>query len=185
MKLSNNNIYILTNDKSKSTINSSVYMKKGSLPISGSTLFLKVVIALFGLAVLALCIFVLPAGIRSDNTGMYRPILLGMYIPAIPFFIGIYQTLKLLHYIDMNKAFSEQTVRTLQTIVYCGISIGVLYLLGLPYIFTAADKDDAPGVVLLGLIFTFAPLGVAVVAAILKNLLQNAIDMKSENDLTV
>jgi hypothetical protein len=60
-----------------------------------------------------------------------------------------------------------------------------LYGVGMPYIFIVAERDDAPGVVLLGLIFTFAPMAVAVFSAILQQLLQNAINLKSENELTV
>jgi MFS family permease len=150
-----------------------------------STLFLKATIVVMGLAVLALCIFALPAGIMSDNTGYYRPLLMGMYLPAIPFFIALYQALLLLKYIDKNSAFSELSVKALKNIKYCGAVIGSLYALGMPYIFTVADKDDAPGVVLIGLIIIGASIVVAVFAAILQKLVKNAIDIKTENDLTV
>jgi hypothetical protein len=66
----------------------------------GSTLFLRGVVYLIGILVLAVCILVLPRVIMSEEVGYYRPILLGMYIPAIPFFIALYQALKLLSYID-------------------------------------------------------------------------------------
>jgi hypothetical protein len=108
-----------------------------------------------------------------------------MYIPAIPFFFALFQTLKLLNYIDKNIAFSKASIRALKYIKYCGIFISVMYAAGMPYIFSVADKDDAPGVVLLGLIFTFAPMLAAILAAILQNLFQNVIDLKSENELTV
>lgn len=151
----------------------------------GSTLFLKIVVVLFGLAVLALCIFVLPNGIITTHWRGYRPILLGMYIPAIPFFIGIYQTLKLLSYIDKNKAFSESSVKALGYIKYCASIISVLYIIGLPYIYIIAEKDDASGVMLLGLIFAFAPLVIAVFSAVLQKIFTNAIGIKSENDSIV
>ncbi len=149
-----------------------------------STLFLKTVIVLFGLAVFALCVF-LTSELLTQGLGGYFPIVVGMLIAAIPFFIGAYQTLKLLNYIDNNKAFSHLSIQALKTIKYCGIAISALYGVGMPYIFLVAERDDAPGVVLLGLIFTFAPMMVAVFAAVLQNLLQNAINLKSENDLTV
>jgi len=44
--------------------------------------------------------------------------------------------------------------------------------------------DDAPGI-LIGLVVMFASLVVAVFAAVLQRLLQDAIDMKEENDLIV
>jgi hypothetical protein len=108
-----------------------------------------------------------------------------MYATAVPFFVAIYQTLKLLGYIDKNKAFSEASVKALRLIRNCGAIISLMYALGLPYIYYAADRDDAPGVMLIGLLFTGAPLVVSVFAAVLQKLLQNAIEIKAENDLTV
>jgi hypothetical protein len=150
----------------------------------GSTLFLRTVIVFFGLAVAALCIFLL-SELFTQDLGGYFPIVIGMLIAAIPFFIGVYQTLKLLNYIDKNNTFSIASISTLNKIKYCGAAISALYAVGMPYIFIVADRDDAPGVVLLGLIFTFAPMAVAVFAAVLQNLLQNAMNLKSENELTV
>lgn len=151
----------------------------------GSTLFLKFVVVFFGLLVAGLCLVRLPLGISSPSSGMYRPLLIGMYFPAIPFFVALYQTLKLLSYIDTNTAFSDLSVKALQRIKYCGIIISVMYALGMPYILHVADLDDVPGVVVISLVFTFASLVIAVFAAVLTKLLQSAIDIKSENDLTV
>jgi hypothetical protein len=148
-------------------------------------MFLRLVIFLIGAAVLALCIFVLPIGIRSDTTGYYRPILIGMYVPAIPFFWALYEALKLLKYIDKNTAFSPLSVKALKNIKYCGIAIGALYMVGLPFIFRAAELDDAPGAILIGLVIIGASIVVAVFAAVLEQVLHNAIAIKAENDLTV
>jgi hypothetical protein len=151
----------------------------------GSTYFLRAAIFVIGGIVLALCIFVLPAGISSDHTGYYRPILIGMYVPAIPFFIALYQALKLLNYIDKNTAFSELGVTALKNIKYCALIIAGMYALGMPYIYYAANRDDAPGVVAIGLVIVFASFVIAVFAAVLQKLLQNVIAIKSENELTV
>ncbi|MEK7509906.1 MAG: DUF2975 domain-containing protein [Patescibacteria group bacterium] len=150
----------------------------------GSTFFLKVVIYLIGLAVLALLV-IFASVIYAGNAGMYLPMLLGMFVPAIPFYMALYQGLQLLKYIDTNTAFSEKSVRTLKTIKYCAFTISGLYALGMPLIIYVADKDDAPGAVLVGLVFTIVPLIVGVFAAVLERLMQNALDIKSENDLTV
>lgn len=151
----------------------------------GSTLFLRGAIVLIGLIVLALCIFALPFGITLDNTGYYRPILLGLYVPAIPFFFALYQSLKLLNYIDNNEAFSLLSVTAFKYIKYCAVVIGVLFMAGMPYIFQVADADDAPGVVLIGLVIAGASFVIATFSALLQKLVQNAVDIKSENDLTV
>lgn len=151
----------------------------------GPTFFLRIVTSLLGLGVLLLCVFVLPVGIRSDITGLYRPILLGMYVPAVPFFFALYQTFKLLNYIDSNTAFSDLSIQALKNIKYCAVIISALYAVGMPYIFYVADKDDAPGAAAIGFVIVFAAMVIAVFAAVLQRLLQNAIDIQSENDLTI
>jgi membrane protease YdiL (CAAX protease family) len=150
-----------------------------------STLFLRGAVLLITLVVLALCVFALPAGLRSEHAGPYRPILWGLYITAIPFFIGAYQTWKLLGNIDQNQAFSRTSVTALGNIKYCAAIISVLYAAGLPYLYMVANQDDAPGVLLLGLVLTVTSGVIATFAAVLQKLLQEAIHIKSENDLTV
>jgi hypothetical protein len=150
-----------------------------------STMFLRSVVILLGLIVLAICVLVLPRGIMTDSTGDYRPILLGMYVAAVPFFIAIYQTLNLLSYIDKNKAFSNLSVKALRIVKYCGLVISGLYALGMPYIFMVADKDDAPGVIVIALLIIGTSLVIATSAGVLQKLLENVLAIKSENDLTV
>ncbi|MEX0748770.1 MAG: DUF2975 domain-containing protein [Candidatus Saccharimonadales bacterium] len=150
----------------------------------GSTIFLRLVILTIGLVVLALCVYGIPQALMSD-VGGYRLILLGMYVPAIPFFIALYQGFKLLDYIDKNQTFSNSSTKVLGNIKYCGIVISGLYVLGMPYVLIVAERDDAPGVVLIGLIIIGASLVIAAAAGLFQRLLQNAIDIKSENDLTV
>ena len=151
----------------------------------GSTIFLKAVIDVIGLIAIALCVFVLPRALSSDVTGYYQPIIIGMYISAVPFFIAIYQVLKLLNYIDANKVFSDVAVKSLKYIKYCAFIISAIYAAGLPYIYYVADRDDAPGVVALSLVIVGASFVIATATAVFQGLLQNAIDIKSENDLTV
>lgn len=150
-----------------------------------STLFLKSVIILLGIAALAVCGFGIPFTIGTFDIGGYDPILVGMYVPAIPFFVALYQALKLLGYIDKNLAFSELSVGALKYIKYCAFAISGLYAAGMPYIFYVAQKDDAPGVVLIGLIIIFTSFVIATFAALLQKLIKNAVDIKAENDLTV
>ena len=153
------------------------------------TLFLKVVIFLIGIPILGLCIFGLPsiANEAAEHYPAYLlyPVLIGMYAAAVPFFFALYQTLKILSYIDKNKAFSELSVKALKNIKYCAITISILYAGLIPLLIPIADADDAPGLVGLPIIIIFASSVIAVFAAVLQNLLKNAIDIKSENDLTV
>ncbi|UOQ92145.1 DUF2975 domain-containing protein [Halobacillus shinanisalinarum] len=157
----------------------------------GSTLFLKIAVVLIGIPILALCIFVVPeiasfaAELYPDIAYINDLVLVNLYAAAIPFYFALYQAFKLLSYIDKNKAFSELSVRTLKNIKYCAITISILYVIGMPLFYLIAERDDAPGIIVLGMIIIFASLVIAVFAALLQNLLKNAIDIKSENDLTV
>ncbi|MFS0780589.1 DUF2975 domain-containing protein [Bacillus sp. 1P06AnD] len=156
-----------------------------------STLFLKVTVILMGIPVLALCIFLVPkiadyaAVLVPDSSFIKYLVILFFYVTAIPFYFALYQTFKLLCYIDKNKAFSEISVRHLKQIKNCAITISILYVAGLPLFYLIADRDDAPGVILIGLVIIFASMVIAVFAAVLQKLLKEAIDIKSENDLTV
>ena len=150
-----------------------------------STLFLKSVIYLIGLLVLGICIFALPIGLRSDAMGMYQPIIIALYIAAVPFFVALYQALKLLGYIDRSEAFSLKSVAAIETVKYCAIAISVIFASASPYIYWVADIDDAPGTLAVALIILFASIVIATIAAVLQKLFQNAVDIKLENDLTV
>ncbi|WP_019910575.1 DUF2975 domain-containing protein [Paenibacillus sp. HW567] len=155
-----------------------------------STTFLKVIIVLAGIAVLALCIFLVPhmanfaANLYPDIALMKFLVFIVMYGAAVPFYFALYQAFHLLRYVDENTAFSELSVKALKNIKCCAITISGLYVLGLPLFHFIAKKVDPP-IGLMGLIIIFASLVIAVFAAILERLLQEAINIKSENDLTV
>jgi len=149
-----------------------------------STLFLKLTISLIGILVLVLCIS-FTSEVAKAGGGLFFPILIIIYVTAIPFFFALHQTLRLLSYIDKNIAFSELSVKSLGNIKHCAIAISILYIVGMPFLFFVADKDDAPGLVGFGIFFILASIVAATFAAVLQRLVQNGLDMKSENDLTI
>jgi hypothetical protein len=159
----------------------------------GSTIFLRAAVLAIGAVVLALCVFALPAmwmAVGSDEeysavAYAFYGILLAMYVAAVPFFYALYQALKLLSYIDKNKAFSLLSVKALKRIAYCALVISVIFAASEPFFYVWAQHDDAPGLIIICMIFVGASLVIAVFAAVLQRLLREAIKMKSENDLTV
>lgn len=156
----------------------------------GSTLFLRAAILIIGGVVLAFCIFGLPSmwkgGDNPQVTSTIRLMVIVTYITALPFYFALSQGWKLLNAIDRNTAFSEASVHALRRIKYSATMISVMHIASMPFFFAFAEADDAPGVILIGgAIFIGAPLVIAVFAAVLEKLLQNAIDIKSENELTV
>jgi hypothetical protein len=157
--------------------------------VRGATLFLKTTVILIAIPILALCVFALPWGAKEAAevfpAHILYPIVIGMYASAIPFFYALYQTFRLLGYIDKNKAFSELSVKALKNIKYCAVTISILYIAFVPSLFAMAQEDDSPGLAALGLVIIFASFVIAVFAAVLQKLLKNALEFKSENDLTV
>ena len=47
------------------------------------------------------------------------------------------------------------------------------------------NSDDRAGGVFMGVLITFGSIVIATAAALFERILQNAVDIKSENDLTV
>ncbi|HWO77818.1 MAG TPA: DUF2975 domain-containing protein [Bacillus sp. (in: firmicutes)] len=156
-----------------------------------STLFLKIAVILIGIPILALCIFLVPelgdiaAKLLPEFAYIKYLVSMIFYSSAIPFYAALYQAFKLLRYIDKNEAFSQASVNSLKKIKYCAVTISSLHVLVLPLFYLFAEIDDAPGVIFIGLLVPFASMVIAVFAAVLQKLLQEAIDIKSENDLTV
>ncbi|MGM7682903.1 DUF2975 domain-containing protein [Cytobacillus sp. Hm23] len=154
-----------------------------------TTLLLKIAIGMIGVTVLALCIDWLPwqanvlEAMYPEFAHLKYPLLIGIYMTAIPFFFALYQALKLLSFIDKNKAFSNLSVKSLNYITYCATTICILYVIG--FIILHSQNAENPGILILGWAITFVSFVIAIFAVVLKKLLQNAIHLKAENDLTV
>jgi hypothetical protein len=154
----------------------------------GSTIFLRVVISLIAIGALAVCVFALPgafsreAAKTPDAAYVIYLFLVGAYLMAILFFVALYQAFRLLTYIDANRAFSELSVRALRHIKHSAITISLLTVAGIAavMILTAGTGEDIAGLVMVGLIITFASSVVAAIAAVLQKQVQKAIDIKKE-----
>ena len=112
------------------------------------------------------------------------PFLAYAYIASIPFFVALYQAFKVLGYVRHNQTFSQTTVKALRTIKYCAIAIIGFVAVSIIFIIFA-DKDDRPAGVFMRILITFGSIVIATSAAVFERILQNAVDIKSENDLTV
>jgi hypothetical protein len=156
-----------------------------------TTLFLKMAVILLGVPVLGLCIFLVPelANLSSELLPEFPLLKYFVFMifdgSAIPYYFALYQAFKLLRYIDKNISFSDLSVKALKKIKYSAVTISFLHVLVLPLFYIFAEIDDAPGVIFVGLAVPFASMVIAVFAAVLQKLLKEAIDIKSENDLTV
>lgn len=155
-----------------------------------STLFLQVVVVLIGIVALAILIRVPLTEGRAVNLDLFSiysdPFILYGYAASIAFFVGLYKAFRLLGYIGQNRVFSSDSVGALKSIKYCAIVLSILIVIAGLYIKIAHHKDDDPaGFLAMCIVTTFASIVVATAAAIFERILQNALDMKSENDLTI
>ena len=154
-----------------------------------STIFLQIVIVLIGIGAVALMLWEPHIEGRNAHATLFEiyfkdPFLAYAYIASIPFFIALYQAFKVLEFVRQNKTFSQATVKALRTIKYCAIAIiGFVALSAIFIMF--ADKDDRPAGVFMRILVAFPSIVIATAAAMFERILQNAVDIKSENDLAV
>ena len=182
----NNDKNILTNDKRPITMGAQEF--KGPPMKRGSTVFLQVVVVLIGMAALA---FLLREphveGVNKHARFFevyFDSFVAYAYLASIPFFAALYQAFKVLGYAGQNEVFSQDAVNALRTMKYCALAIigfvafSVLFMIG-------GDREDRPAGVFMRLLISFPSIVVAAAAAMFERILQNAVDLKSENDLTV
>ncbi|MFE8699883.1 DUF2975 domain-containing protein [Cytobacillus sp. FJAT-54145] len=157
--------------------------------LRGNTAFLKGSIFTIGLTVLLLFIILLPhladeaATLNPEFAYLKMPVLIGLYMTGVPFYIALYEAFKLLRYIELGSAFSKLAVNSLNGIKIAAVSIMFLYFMGM--VVLATQSALHPGIGLIGLIIIFASLIITFFAAVLQQLLRSALELKTENDLTV
>jgi hypothetical protein len=155
-----------------------------------STVFLQVVIILIGIMALAIMIRMPLTEGRAVNLDLFSiyadPFIIYGYLASIPFFVALYQAFRLLGYVGRDEVFSLGSVKALRTIKQCAITIGAAIVMAGLYIRIFHAKDDDPaGFLALCIMTTFISIVVATAAAVFEKTLQSAVELKSENDLTV
>lgn len=154
-----------------------------------STLFLQFVVVLVGIGAFAFLLWEPHIEGRNAHATLFQiyfndPFLVYAYIGSIPFFVALYQAFKVLGYARHNQVFSPAAVKALRTIKFCALAL-IGFVVGGEIIILFSVSDDRAGGVFIGLVITFGSIVVATAAAMFEQLLQNAVELKSENDLTV
>ena len=117
-----------------------------------STIFLQIVIVLFGLAALAFLLLMPRVEGRNAHATNFEiyfqdPLLAIAYLGSIPFFIALYQAITILRYVGRNEVFSPDVVKALRTIRYCALAVigfvvvAVLFIL----VMDKGDEDSSRG----------------------------------------
>jgi hypothetical protein len=154
-----------------------------------STAFLQGVIVLIGMGALAIMLWEPHVEGRNAHATVFEvyfkdPFLAYAYLASVPFFVALYHGFKVLGYAGRNQVFSPAAVKSLRTIKFCAIALVGFVAVGEIFILMS-DSDDRAGGVFMGVLITFGSIVMATAAATFERILQNAVDLKSENDLTV
>ncbi|MBS5141073.1 MAG: DUF2975 domain-containing protein [Clostridium sp.] len=105
--------------------------------------------ALFGRCILYLAI---TDPIKQPCRQYFYPILLAIYLSAVPFFTGLFYGYRFLCQSDSTAQETGAVVQTLRKIKICAITYGILFLLVIPFWIGLAEADDAPGAMFFGLL---------------------------------
>ena len=152
-----------------------------------STIFLQGVIVLIGIVALAIMIRLPLTEGRAANLDLFSvysdPFILYGYVASTLFFIALYKAFKLLGFIRQNRAFSLNSVRTLRSIKYCAILLSLLIVMAGLYIRIFHHKDDDPaGFLAMCILTTFVFIVIATTVEVFEKIIQNGVDIKSENE---
>lgn len=157
-------------------------MKKHSLFLKTTTIGICVVFGLFGL------LFATQLLTNESNTPLdwqttllilviFTTLLSGIIIGGIIF--------KLLTIISNDQTFSDHSHRLVSYIRKVMILISLSAFGILPKFYQMADADDAPGLMLLGFALVFLPFAGLVLMNVLIKILEEAIRLKKNDELTV
>jgi len=156
-----------------------------------STIFLQIVVVLIGAIMLTLMLWEPHLEGRNAHATTLQiyfndPFLAYAYTASLAFFTALYQAFKLLGFAGRNNIFSPDAVKSIRIIKYCALLL-IAFVLGAEgYIWVfVRGTDDIAGGVAMGLMMMFVSVVVATAAGVFEHFLQNAVNMKSENDLTV
>lgn len=156
------------------------------------TWFLRLTLGCLALLVIAVGIIPFPIMLREmfthapNHLNIVVVILgVGIYLAILGFLAAVLFAEQLLNVIDHEQAFSATAVTYLNRLKWALVIVTVGVWLWLPFIFAVTQLDDAPGLLLIGLVIAAAPLILTVFMAVLVRLWKAALQLKNENDLTV
>ena len=162
---------------------------KAPLLNRGSTAFLQGVLVLVGIGALAFLLGEPHLEGRNARATVFQvyfqdPFLAYVHVASIPFFVALFRGFQVLGYAGRNQVLSQPAVNALRMIKFCAIAM-IPFVAGGEIFILMNDSDDRAGGVMMGVLIGFGSIVLAAAAATFERILQNAVDLKSENDLTV
>lgn len=155
----------------------------------GSIVFLRAVLVLIGVGAAALLLWEPQTEGRNAHATTYEiyfkdPFLAYVYLASIAVFVALYQAFKVLGHVGQDTMLSPDAVRRVRAIKQCAMAI-IGFVAGAELIIILQNSDDPQGGYFMGLLIAFIATVVVTATAVLERTLQNAVHIKSENDLTI
>jgi hypothetical protein len=155
----------------------------------GSILFLRTVLVLVGLGALGLLLWEPHTEGRNAHATTLEiyfkdPFLAYVYVSSIALFVALYHAYEVLGCVGRDEMLSAAGLRHLRMIKHCAMAI-IGFVAGAELIIIATNNSDPQGGFFIGVLIAFASTVVATAMSVLERTLQNAVDIKSEYDLTV
>jgi len=118
-----------------------------------------------------------------EVAGWRWPLTFYLWGTSIPFYLAAWEALRLCASVLQKDPFRAENVRSLRRIGYCALSEGILYLIGYLIVWFFVCRHPS---FLLGLVVILLVSGVLYLfCEVLSSLLQQAIELKNDNDLTI
>lgn len=136
-------------------------------------IFLKIAIGLILILAIILSILLIP----KLPTVFYA-----VYATIIPFFIALFKGLKLLNLIEKGQAFSKSSALCLKQISFYAFLITVFYCLASTMLLIFNYQHNF---IIICISFFFTAFFFSIFTSVLAELMENAIKIKDENDLTI
>lgn len=154
-----------------------------------STIFLQGFLVLLGVGTAALLLWEPNVEGRNKHATLFEvyfhdPFLAYVYVGSVPFFVALYQAFTVVGHSERNTIFSPPAVKAVRTIKQCAIAIVGFVAVSVVFFWSGDPEDRPPGVV-MRLVVIIPAVVVATAAGMFERILQHAVDIKSENDLTV
>lgn len=152
-------------------------------------IFLKAVLILFGVGLLAFAVFLLPkfAEMAADYYTELRylklPGLIFVYCSAVPFYVALFQGVRICDSILQSDPFSRKNRKAFSIAGICALVVTLMYYAGtVTLVFLQVEHLI---IYIVGVLIGSCALIFALLCAVLDQLLAKAIEIREENDLTV
>ncbi len=161
------------------------------IPLKAWTLSLKVLIFIIGIPIFALGAYFMLNVVNfafhlwPDLSYLKTVANVILGLTGILYIYILLKVTYIVHQYEKHEIFSLQTHRHIIHASISSVLISILYALLLPVFYIAAEIDDAPGFVLIGMFFVVLTFALALLLFVISNIIKQAIALEEESRLVV